>query len=154
MSELSTLRLRRTRRAGIRWWESGRTERTFLDYVVDGASMYSAIVEAGLDDIGRLGWGDSEMHRAGQDCLLGVHPPEFASDQVALFVCPECGDLGCGAVTAQIRRRSDTVTWERIAMKTIGQWRVDPLDLGPYTFDREAYDAVIEQAEMVDFSDI
>ena len=38
---------------------------------------------------------------------------EFAGDtpsgRVALHICPECGDFGCGVVSVKIRKDSDTV---------------------------------------------
>lgn len=62
------------------------------------------------DNISCLDWGA----RSAQDgtvarLLLGA-PPDLASGRVSLYVCPDCGDLSCGAVTVCIQRNADVVT--------------------------------------------
>jgi hypothetical protein len=37
------------------------------------------------------------------------------ADRVALFVCPECGDLACGAITALVSRNDHRVQWSDFA---------------------------------------
>jgi hypothetical protein len=44
-----------------------------------------------------------------------------------LYVCPECGDLGCGALTAKVGRDGDYIVWSDFAFET--GLDVDPPDL-------------------------
>jgi hypothetical protein len=36
---------------------------------------------------------------------------------VPLYVCAECGDLGCGGVTAVVELTPDTVLWRALSTK-------------------------------------
>jgi hypothetical protein len=86
----------------LRWRERDvgamETPRRFLDFVVDGDSLYDLL---GRDNITPLGWGTPQQQRDAFLQLLGEAPPTV-EDRTALYVCAECGDLYCGAVTATI----------------------------------------------------
>jgi hypothetical protein len=44
--------------------------------------------------------------------LLDV-PPENGK-RVLLYICPECGDVGCGAYSALVRRDRESYVWENL----------------------------------------
>ena len=78
------------------------------------------------------------------DARLGENDSE-------LFVCPECGDLGCGAVVAEIDVSDETVTWRAFRFVQDGdapddQWPID-VPGEPFVFDRTAYEQVLADAE-------
>ena len=72
---------------------------------------------------------------------------------MSLYVCPECGSLGCGAVSLQVDVLDDVVIWRDFAMER--DWVAgegdDPVDrygferVGMYTFDRLEYGVVFER---------
>ncbi len=101
----SSLEVRWRVRAG----GGGRTERRYLDFLVDGVSLYD-----------RLGLGD---HVTPLGCWLPDAEREYtrkllaASGRVPLYVCAECGDLGCGAITALVERTSDGFVWRDFAFE-------------------------------------
>src|SRR5829696_1033621 len=43
--------------------------------------------------------------------LLGEHPPQLSDGRVLIYVCSECGDLGCGAVSMVVERNDAHVIW-------------------------------------------
>jgi hypothetical protein len=43
--------------------------------------------------------------------LQGETQPDYPPNRVAIYVCPECGDLGCGAITVAVSREEGTVIW-------------------------------------------
>jgi|SRR4051794_27164159 hypothetical protein len=86
-----------------------QTPRRFLDFVVDGESLYDQL---GFDLISPLGWGLAEPSAARR--LLQKLPPDV-DDRVAILVCPEDADLLCGSITAKIRREGDDVVWADLA---------------------------------------
>ena len=78
--------------------------------------------------------------------LLSEAPGDLPDGRVSLYVCPERGDLGCGAVTATITREPETVTWRAIGFQTENEDEVFPLDGAKeddVTFDRATYDRVL-----------
>ena len=91
-----------------------QTPRRFLDFVVDGVSLYD---RSDLDFIAPLGWLSVEEDEASAERLLGTAPPDL-DGRVALYICPEDADLYCGAVTATIERESNEVIWRHMAFSS------------------------------------
>jgi hypothetical protein len=123
---------------------AGRTVRRFLDFVVDGHSLYDRIEE---DLVSCLGWLESEEDERAAQRLLGVEPPDI-DDRVAVYICPEDGDVYCGAVTAVVGRRGNVVEWRALARTemdwTKGRWHHEPLTGMPQLgFDATQYEQVI-----------
>ncbi len=147
----SSLQLTPAVRPGESLGSGTKTERRFFDFVVDGVSLLSKCLAEGLDEVGCLGWGGRALHSDAQARLLVESPGDFADGRVSLFVCPECGDLGCGAVSARVRREGRSVVWEEIGWQTNYEdgWRsID--NLGPYSFDFEQYRSVIENTGLLE----
>lgn len=80
--------------------------------------------------------------------LLGTPNDDFAIEgRPALLVCPICADLECGAITARVEQRTATV--RRIDFEQAqpdvesGTWRLTAIAVGPYSFERHAYEAAL-----------
>jgi hypothetical protein len=126
-----------------------QTPRRFLDFQVDGASLYDAIAE---DRVSRLGWlpAEGDAHFATQ--LLVEQPPDL-DGRVPIYVCPECADNYCGAVTAVIERKGEKTLWRDIAdsipdwCAEDGQpeWLHEPaVSISDMEFDTKQYTAAIK----------
>ena len=50
--------------------------------------------------------------------LLGLVEPDFPDGRVALYVCGECGDYGCGATTVRVTFGADEVVWDDFGWQT------------------------------------
>jgi hypothetical protein len=120
-----------------------------LDFVINGELLTETAANGGLGDLVTplnrpwLTTVPSEI-----DQLLGHRPhPDLASGRIAVLVCAVCGDLGCGAVTAALTVRDDTVIWSEWALEN-GRDQADPIDaLGPSAvFDRPLYEAALRGA--------
>src|SRR5215207_5900176 len=83
----------------------GQTERRFLDFTVDGVAL-SSMFDAGF--ISPFGWLTAGEQSASIDRLLRKRPPDVG-DRTTLYVCPECGDLGCGAVTLLVQSEAGVI---------------------------------------------
>lgn len=80
--------------------------------------------------------------------LLGAAGTEELDGRTALYVCAECGDLGCGAVTAVVEVDGPKVVWREIGYQN----DYEPFEesavfagAGPFVFDRKEYSAVLER---------
>lgn len=122
-----------------------RSRRSFAEFVVDGEALAGRLGDAiermdlvpvlvrdwvagfPAEDYQRLVGGASSMPQGGR---------------AALYVCPECGDIGCGAITAVIEHGAETVIWRDFAYQVAFD-RLDPgdllADLDPIVFERAAY---------------
>ena len=125
--------------------------RTFLDFVVDGVSLYGLVRARRLDQIGTL-WFKPAMpageFRRHVEMLTGQRRGGAPGDRVCVYVCPECGDIGCGALTVELRVSETDVEWV--------DWRYEnnydatmSFDLPEFPrsrFDRKAYDRALQVA--------
>jgi hypothetical protein len=93
----------------------GRTERRFLDFVVDGVPLSS---QFDADFISPFGWFDVNEQRATIDRLLRKCPPDVAHGRTSLYVCAECGDLGCGAVTLFVQGGAGVIVWKDFGIQS------------------------------------
>ena len=79
--------------------------RKFFDFIIGGVSLYDTLGHS-RDLISAL-WHPpvvpSEGDRAIRRLLLADRG-DASDNRVSLFICPECGDLGCGAITVRIER--------------------------------------------------
>ena len=138
--QFSTLTLDwRTRQGG-----GGKTQRDHLDFVVDGRSLLDRLPP--VDNVGVLGWGPPEVEASAIAQLLLRQPSEMPGGRVPLYVCAECGDLGCGAVTAHVEKTSDAFVWSDLAWEVNYHFEPDDDgilrrydDVGPFTFQKTEY---------------
>lgn len=143
---LSSLTLIPYHREGTRGSRDvGSSERWAWDFVVDGQPL-SRVVPG--DVVGVLGWGSASWQASVVERLFRQADSDLPPDRVALYVCPECGDLGCGAVTAVVRRSGETIQWSDLRYETDRQ---DPdedvaLATGPFTFEWAAYAHLLRAA--------
>jgi len=93
---------------------STQTPRRFLDYIVDDESLYE---RHRYDLISPLGWGVPDEDERASQRLLGREAPDVEG-RVAIYVCPECGDVHCGALTVIIGREGDEIVWSDPAYST------------------------------------
>lgn len=81
--------------------------------------------------------------------LTGRCPdPDLPPGRLAVLRCAECGDIGCGAVTARLDLTEDAVTWSDFAWETdIEDDEHLPACPGvSFVFDRNSYVTTIESA--------
>lgn len=120
----------------------------FLDFVIDGTSLLE-VAEQQDRMVTNLSsaWRTSSV-RAAIENLLGRGAADgLGSGRVALLVCPECGDLGCGQVTAELVVTDHAVMWADFRWES-GWEEPESWDLltGSVTFDRSQYEAVLGSA--------
>lgn len=124
-------------------------ERHSVDFIVNGASLLTTIVKVAGGHTGFMGCivrGFSEHNVQAAGRLTCAEPPDSGSGRVLLYICPECGDIGCGAYSAFVRRVGTTYIWHEFAYEN-GYESPRPFpDIGPYIFDSSQYEAEITLA--------
>ena len=66
-----------------------------------------------------------------------------------MFICSECGDIGCGAVNALVVRDGQAIVWKDFGYENDYEEKVlldDYKQVGPYTFDLEEYESTLFEA--------
>lgn len=100
-----------------------------LDININGVALAERIRnhEGKCDRVSPLGWIAGSFAR-----FLLQEPPDLPGQRTSLLVCPLCGDLGCGAVSALISLDGDLLHWREMGIATD---RSGP-DEGPWLFHR------------------
>lgn len=123
----------------------------FWDFTVDGEPLYPLLnrgqVEAfDLVTYVRSDWAPRHVGES-IDEWLGTRAPERPDGRIALYGCPECDSLGCGAVTATLRISGSTVEWIDIGMQYDYALDLAPLPTDgealSLRFDRAAYESTL-----------
>ena len=128
-----------------------RSERVFYDFLVNGASLLDEIARrnaanADMTSVLTLDW---PIGPGSEDLapLLGTTPSTPGDGRIVLYVCPECGHIGCGALTAVLCVATAGVTWSDFGWLTSAEVGRQGLDgLGPFTFDRPQYVTALSSA--------
>ena len=124
---------------------------SFMDFEVSGVSLYSELVSRGYDYVSCLGWVGAEYELEARDRLLLKTPGEMSKGRVGLYICPECVDPYCGAITAKIHEEDDEIIWSELAYDNFMYedpefFRFIVLDgLGPFRFDKSKYFALFSE---------
>jgi len=137
-------------REGMRYANgTTKSERHFLDFVVDGKSLWEALGKRhDMVSIFCAEYSSDETAKAVGRLLLNVNA-DLPNDRRSFFLCSECGDLGCGAITAVVVRQGETFTRKAFGYENNYEDKVS-LDeystVGPFTFDATAYAHTLKQA--------
>ncbi len=87
----------------------GKTQRDYLDFVVNGKSL-SDLLKTG-DNIGCLGWLPPASEQMILEQLTAKRLSDLGNDRYSIYICPECADIGCGAITVQIEKTQNGFVW-------------------------------------------
>jgi hypothetical protein len=134
--------------------EGGRSKaaRSYLDFAVNRRPL-SRVIDV-HDHIAVFGWLDCAREKSYARQLLSKEPSEIASGHAPLYICPECADLGCGAITVCVTFRDDCVVWSELGWDDVHA-RSSPYapapkkrlfdDVRDHWFDRDAYVAALSR---------
>jgi hypothetical protein len=129
--------------------ETGATRqaRVSADFHVDGMSLLGLLSSAGAADLmGALVQGFAEPNAAVVDQLLLRAAPASPSGRVLLYICPECGDLACGAYSARVAKSGGSYVWSEFAYEN-GYEEPEPIPaVGPFCFQAEQYESAVLSA--------
>jgi hypothetical protein len=90
--------------------------RDFFDLIIDGNSLFDQFVDAKSDLASSFGfYNDANLNIRIVNEFLKIQKPELESERTMLFVCKECGDIGCGAITVEIEKKDNSYVWKSFA---------------------------------------
>lgn len=139
MPELDMLTLVAAHRQG----GGGATAVDYLDFHVSGVSLLQRLGWSNANHIGCLGSGVTEYYAQLIQQLLLRQPSTLASGRHMLYVCPECGDIGCGAITAVISKEPEAFVWRDFGYENNYDDTIHHLAdfaaIGPFRFDPANY---------------
>jgi hypothetical protein len=100
----------------IRQGADNRHERRYLDFVISGQSLIDILGVNNLDLITPLGLDlFSHYEKELTEIIATKRRSNLESGRVMLYICPECGDIDCGAITTQIEVSENKIIWKDFA---------------------------------------
>lgn len=140
---MDTLRLERQIRKG----SSNTTERSYYDFIINEKSLSEKLKMVQQDLIGSFGWARKNYDRELAKQFMGLQKSHLESGRYPLFLCPECGDIGCGMITIDIVFEQNQVIWENFAYENgyepiYFEYFEYPI---VYVFDKEQYLQVFDE---------
>lgn len=123
--------------------------RTSADFVVNGKSLLHALVEeAGghSDFMGRFVAGYPDVNKTALSELLCRLSPTIEGGRTLLYICPECGDIGCGAYAARVLNDANTYVWLDFAYVNGYEPPQSIAGVGPFTFSASEYEHAVAAA--------
>lgn len=126
-----------------------KSERHFLDFVIDGKSLWEKVGKP-HDEVSVVcfEYPVEETIRAVNRLLL-TEKAVIPGNRRSMFICAECGDLGCGAVTAFVFREGTSVVWKDFGFENNYEVNIrleEHEHIGPYVFDWKQYQSALSQA--------
>ena len=127
-------------RPAIRHGGNGKHEQHYQDFVVSGRSLRTVLGRDDSDLITSFGWLNSRYEEEQLQVLLLHKQSDVPTGRAMLYVCPECGDLDCGAITATILDLGDRIVWTDFGYETgYGGLVGDYITIKPIEFRRQQY---------------
>ena len=123
---------------------STKADRKYIDFIVSGQSLGQIF---GLPDLDLIGtFGGAEYNEYKIDEFLGKVKSELKTGRTCFYVCPECGDIGCGAITGKIEITENEVIWKNFGYENDYSEPdfSDYKEIGPFYFDKEQYFRTME----------
>jgi hypothetical protein len=125
-----------------------KSERHFLDFVVNSQSLWEALGKSqDMVSILCTEFAADETKRAVNRLLLR-EKADLPNERRSLFTCAECGDLGCGAITLEVHNENGKISWSTFGSENKWESRVqfdEYTEIGPFTFDSTEYERTLQQ---------
>jgi len=128
----------------------GKTRRAYLDFIVNGQSLHDLLKP--VDRIGCLGWLPPKAEQIIVEQLTTELLSELGNHRYSIYICPECGDIGCGAITVQIEKTEDGFVWKNLGYENDYDESISDFKryekIGPFHFRKSEYVNTIKKIKV------
>jgi hypothetical protein len=115
------------------------TERHYLDFIISGKSLKTILDMEDSDKITPFGLYDEKYEKQIKNSFKLQGKPELRTKRVPLYICAECGDIGCGAITVSVKCRENKIIWEEFGYENGFEDLKEYNHIKPIEFDKESY---------------
>ena len=135
----------------VRSGRGSKTKRTSIDFIIDGESLLDKLSTASDGHSDYMGCFVKGIDNKSQiyNKLTCTDNSELEDGRTLLYICPECGDIGCGAYAARINKINNQYIWQDFAYVNGYEEAVVIDGLGPYYFNSDDYEHAINEAKNI-----
>jgi hypothetical protein len=124
-------------------------ERLSADFIVNGESLLRQLVEKNgghADFMGCFVMSHPVQNSKMLAELLVLNLLSSEPAPILIYICPECGDIACGAYSVHIEKKSGYYEWSKFAY--VNGYETAHLieEIGPFYFEERAYEIAIKSA--------
>ena len=130
---------------------SSSRDRKYIDFIIDGVPLSELLGGVGYN-IGKFGWGNNIKFELSElEDFKTAHKSRLDNGLFSIYVCPECGDEGCGAIMFEIKMTESTVIWDNFVWGDgYHESEENPherIDIKPIIFNKNEYYTSISELE-------
>ncbi len=112
----------------------------FLDYNIAGISLQKYLGIDNKNIVTPFGWflTKDEEKRVLKEFRL-QSKTQLPQNRIELYICGQCGDIGCGSITAQIFDKGDRIVWTNFANQSNEDEIGESFNVDAIEFERVNY---------------
>ena len=116
----------------------------YLDFNISGQSLKEYLGITKDSSVTPFGWflNKNEQSKALKEFRLQTKP-HLPDNRIEVYICDECGHIGCGSVTAQIHDKGDKIVWAKFARQHNSDEVSSLFDVEDLEFERTSYFAAL-----------
>lgn len=117
--------------------------RDFYDLLIDDNPLLNRFIDSESDLALSFGfYKNPKLNIQIVNEFLKIQKSELETLRSMLFVCAECGDIGCGAITVEIEKKSNSYVWKNFAREndSFELLPSDFIDFPSLEFDKISYE--------------
>jgi hypothetical protein len=90
-----------------------RGTQQYYDFIISGHSLRKILKAEDQDLVTPFGWCERQVEQEFIKAFLGEAPAQTSTGRIMIYVCPECLDIECGSITAELEFNENTVVWKK-----------------------------------------
>ena len=116
------------------------SDRQYLDFIIAGQPLRDYLGLKNKSSVTPFGFFPSkeEQKRILKEFRL-QQKTHLTGNRIELYVCENCGDIGCGSITAKIIDRGDKIVWTEFAYQSDQAETGETIVVEEIEFERENY---------------
>ncbi len=123
----------------------------FYDVLVDGKSLFDEFISTEENMVSCFGfYNDKKLNVNISNEFLKNKTSDLVTGRTALFVCRECVDIGCGAITLEIEKNAKSYVWKNFAHEnnSFELEETDYINFQLLEFDKNEYEKAINNLKI------
>jgi len=120
--------------------------RKTIDFFINNNSLLDLLVKnygEHNDFIGCFTKGLKKLNKYSKNKLLNISKPETKNGRMAIYICPECADISCGAYCCKIEKINGIYIWKDFAYENDYEDAKIINNVGPFYFNEKLYEKII-----------
>ncbi len=114
--------------------------RKYLDFNISGQSLRDYLESKNKSRVTPFGFfSNAEEQKRTLRIFKFQDKTQLKDNRVELYVCEDCGDIGCGSITTEIKDFGDKIIWRKFALQSNPEEIGQLINVEQIEFERQNY---------------